>query len=87
MRAVLARLARRGVAVHYLDLDRLADRVEADPAAFELISAGACPAACITNPSLADKYLFYVDKLHLTSAGFAIIGREAVAELRNRHKS
>ncbi len=25
--------ARRGVSVHYLDLDRLADRVEADPAA------------------------------------------------------
>ena len=86
IRAALATLAKRGVAVHYLDLDRLADRVEADPVAFGLVSAGACPAACITNPSLADKYLFYVDRLHLTSAGFAIIGREAVAELRNRSK-
>ncbi len=84
VRASLAKLASRGVTVHYLDLDRLADRVEADPAAFGLISAGACPSACIANPSLADKYLFYVDKLHLSSAGFAIVGREAVAQLQGR---
>jgi phospholipase/lecithinase/hemolysin len=80
MRASLAKLAARGVSVHYLDLDKLADRVEADPAAFGLVSAGACPAACVTDRALARKYLFYVDKLHLTSAGFAIIGREAVAQ-------
>ncbi len=82
MKVSLAKLASRGVAVHYLDLDRLADRVEADPAAFGLISAGACPSACVTNPSLADKYLFYVDKLHLSAAGFAIVGRQAVAQLQ-----
>jgi phospholipase/lecithinase/hemolysin len=81
MKAALASLAARGVAVHYLDLDKLADRVEADPAAFGLVSAGACPAACVTDRALARKYLFYVDKLHLTSAGFAIVGREAVAQL------
>jgi phospholipase/lecithinase/hemolysin len=84
LKASLAKLAARGVTVHYLDLDRLADRVEADPGAFGLISAGACPSACLANPSLADKYLFYVDKLHLSSAGFAIVGREAVAQLQGR---
>lgn len=82
VKASLAKLASRGVTVRYLDLDRLADRVEADPATFGLISAGACPSACLTNPSLADKYLFYVDKLHLSSAGFTIVGREAVAQLQ-----
>jgi phospholipase/lecithinase/hemolysin len=76
MRAELARLSAR-----YLDLDRLGDRVEADPAAFGLASAGACPRACLTDSAMAKRYLFYVDKLHFTSAGFAIIGREAVAQL------
>jgi outer membrane lipase/esterase len=84
MRASLAKLAARGVTVTYLDLDKLGDRVEADPAAFGLISAGACPKACLSDPSLARKYLFYVDKLHFTSAGFAIIGRHAVEQLQAR---
>jgi outer membrane lipase/esterase len=81
VQALLAGYAKRGVTVHYLDLSRLGDRIEADPAAFGLASAGACPQACLTDPALADKYLFYVDKLHFTSAGFAIVGREAVALL------
>jgi phospholipase/lecithinase/hemolysin len=83
MKASLARFAARGISVHYLDLDKLADRVASDPAAFGLNSAGACPAECLTNPALAGKYLFYVDKVHLTSAGFAIVGRAAVAQLRS----
>jgi phospholipase/lecithinase/hemolysin len=83
IKSSLARLASRGVTVHYLDLDKLADRVEADPGQFGLISAGACPSACLADPALADKYLFYVDKLHLSSAGFAIIGRQAVAQLKS----
>jgi phospholipase/lecithinase/hemolysin len=81
MEASLARLAARGVSVRYLDLDELAHRVASDPAAFGLDSAGACPAECLTDPALARKYLFYVDKVHLTSAGFAIVGRAAVAQL------
>lgn len=82
MKTWLEKAASSGIAVSYVDLDELADRVEANPARFGLISAGACPAACLADPALADKYLFYVDKLHLTSAGFAIIGREAVAQLQ-----
>jgi outer membrane lipase/esterase len=51
-------------------------------AAFGLQSAGACPIACVTtNPELLGQYLFYVDQVHLTSAGFAIVGRYAVRQL------
>lgn len=81
MRAALARFASGGVKTHYLDLDALGDRVERDPAAFGLASAGACPAACVGDRALARRYLFYVDKLHFTAAGYAIIGRAAVAQL------
>ncbi|MDP9413481.1 MAG: SGNH/GDSL hydrolase family protein [Pseudomonadota bacterium] len=80
MRAALARLSRRGVAAHYLDLDVLGDRIEADPRAFGLISAGACPEACLSMPALRARYLFHADKLHLSAAGHAIVGRYAVAE-------
>lgn len=82
MQASLANFANQGVIVNYLDLNLIGDRVEQNLAAFGLTSAGACPIACVTtDPSLLSQYLFYVDQLHLTSAGFAIIGRYAVAQL------
>jgi outer membrane lipase/esterase len=82
IQAQLATLASRGAIVNYLDLNLIGDRVTANPAAFGLQSAGACPIACVTtNPELLDRYLFYVDQLHLTSAGFAIVGRYAVRQL------
>jgi outer membrane lipase/esterase len=82
LQASLANLANQGAIVNYLDLNRIGDRVAANPAAFGLQSAGACPIACVTtNPELLDRYLFYVDNLHLTSAGFAIVGRYAVRQL------
>jgi uncharacterized protein YhjY with autotransporter beta-barrel domain/phospholipase/lecithinase/hemolysin len=82
MQAPLASLANQGVIVNYLDLNLIGDRVQQNLAAFGLQSAGACPVACVTtNPELLDKYLFYVDQLHLTSAGFAIVGRYAVRQL------
>jgi uncharacterized protein YhjY with autotransporter beta-barrel domain len=34
-----------------------------------------------TDPSLLDKYLFYVDQVHLTSRGFQIVGQYAVRQL------
>jgi outer membrane lipase/esterase len=78
----LANFASQGVIVNYLDLNRIGDVVQANLAAFGLQSAGACPIACVTtNPELLDRYLFYVDQLHLTSAGFAIVGRYAVRQL------
>jgi uncharacterized protein YhjY with autotransporter beta-barrel domain/phospholipase/lecithinase/hemolysin len=82
MQATLAGFARQGVIVNYLNLNALGDVVSANLAAFGLQSAGACPIACVTtNPELLDKYLFYVDQLHFTSAGFAIVGRYAVRQL------
>ncbi len=78
----LANLAGQGITVNYLDLTQIGNVVEANLAKFGLISAGACPIACVTtDPSLLDKYLFYVDRLHLTSAGFAIVGAYAVRQL------
>jgi uncharacterized protein YhjY with autotransporter beta-barrel domain/phospholipase/lecithinase/hemolysin len=82
MQAPLANFAAQGVIVNYLDLSQIGNVVGANPGAFGLQSAGACPVACVTtNPELLDKYLFYVDQVHLTSAGFAIVGRYAVRQL------
>ncbi len=82
IQASLANIAGGGVIVNYLDLTQIGNVVEANLSAFGLISAGACPIACVTtDPSLLDKYLFYVDQVHLTSAGFAIVGRYAVRQL------
>ncbi len=82
MQTTLAGFARQGVIVNYLDLNKIGDVVGANLSAFGLQSAGACPIACVTtDPELLDKYLFYVDQLHLTSAGFAIVGRYAVRQL------
>ena len=82
MQAPLANLAAQGVIVNYLDLNRIGDVVEANLGAFGLISAGACPVACVTtDPTLLTRYLFYVDQVHLTSTGFAILGRYAVRQL------
>jgi outer membrane lipase/esterase len=82
IKAQLANTAAQGVIVNYLDLNLIGDRVTANLAAFGLQSAGACPIACVTtNPELLDRFLFYVDQVHLTSAGFAIVGRYAVRQL------
>jgi len=81
IKAALSKVAAQHVQVDYVDLEALAQRVEANPSAYGLVSAGACPAACLSDPSMADKYLFYVDNLHLTSAGYAVIGRQAVSQI------
>lgn len=81
MQTVLAGYANQGVIVSYLDLNRIGDRIIANPAAYGLVSAGACPAACVTDANLANQYLFYVDQLHFTSAGFDIIGRYATNQV------
>lgn len=81
MQASLSDIAAQGVIVNYLDLNLIADQVSANLATFGLTSAGACPIACASNPALQTQYLFYVDQLHLTSAGFAIVGQYAVRQL------
>jgi len=82
IKSSLSGIASQGVIVNYLDLNKIGDQVAANLPAFGLVSAGACPVACVTtDTSLLDKYLFYVDNVHLTSRGFEIVGQYAVRQL------
>ena len=93
IQATLAGYAADGVMVHYLDLTRVLQQVQADYAAYGLTGL-ACPAfpppagpgvpgstACV-DAATANQFLFYGDQLHLTSAGFAIVGRYVAAQLQ-----
>lgn len=80
---VLAGYAAEGVTVHYLDLTLVGEQVIANPEAYGLTSGGACAPApqCIGDSSYNNQFLFYVDNLHLTSAGFAIVARYIETQL------
>ncbi|HEY0327444.1 MAG TPA: autotransporter domain-containing protein [Allosphingosinicella sp.] len=80
IRTSLANLANQGVIVNYLNLNLIGDRVQANPGAYGLQSAGAATAADVAA-GRADNFLFYADNVHLTSAGFAIVGAYAVRQL------
>jgi outer membrane lipase/esterase len=78
----LATYASQGITTNYLDINRIGDVVEANLAAFGLQSAGACPdTRCVSDPTFADQFLFYIDQVHLTQRGFEIVGLYAVAQL------
>jgi phospholipase/lecithinase/hemolysin/uncharacterized protein YhjY with autotransporter beta-barrel domain len=83
MKTTLAGYASDGVMVHYLDGTLLLNQVAADLDAYGLVGL-ACPAlpntSCIADPT--QKFLFYFDQLHLTSAGFAIVGQYIAAQLQ-----
>ena len=90
MQSTLAGYASGGVIVHYLDLNLLLDNVIANPTAYGITNGLACPnfpgfgpppgsTTCIQS---ASGYLFYGDRLHLTSDGFAIVGRYIAAQLQ-----
>ena len=74
MQAQLGALAAAGVRVEYVDVGLLGAQIRANPALYGIANVGACPVACVGNPALQSQYLFYVDGVHLTSAGFAIMG-------------
>ncbi len=82
MQSTLAGYAADGVIVHYLDGTLLLNQVANDLGAYGLTGL-ACPplpnTSCIADPS--QKFLFYYDQLHLTSAGFAIVGQYIAAQL------
>jgi outer membrane lipase/esterase len=82
IQAPLAGYAADGVVVHYLDLTLVGEQIMADFEAYGL-TALACPP--IPNPTCiagsSDPYLFYVDQLHLTPAGFRIVGQYVAAQL------
>ena len=80
IRTTLANFANQGAIVNYLDLNLIGDRVAANPGAFGLQSAGASTSADVAA-GRADNFLFYADNVHLSSAGFAIVGRYAARQL------
>jgi phospholipase/lecithinase/hemolysin/uncharacterized protein YhjY with autotransporter beta-barrel domain len=84
MQDVLAGYAANGVMVHYLDLTLIGQQITANPAAYGFTSTGACTPApqCVTNSAYANQFLFYVDALHLTSAGFRIVGEYIATQLQ-----
>ncbi len=77
----LAGYAANGAIVNYLDLASVGQRIIASPTAFGLTSAGVCPISCVSTPSQQSQYLFYVDGLHLTSAGFAIVAKYVAVQM------
>ncbi len=84
IQSTLAGYAANGVIVHYLDLSIVGNNIIADPRAYGLTSAGACNlpgTTCITDSAQTNQFLFYIDQLHLTSAGFAIVARYIAAQL------
>lgn len=81
IQAALAGIARSGVRVELVDIAALGNLIKADPSRYGLTSAGTCPVSCIGNPAVQNQFLFYVDALHLTSHGFAILGEYIVNRL------
>ncbi len=77
MERALAPVAASGVRVEYVNLGLIEREIAADPALYGLKSAGSCAVVgvnnCILSPSIQSQYLFYVDGIHPTSAGMAII--------------
>jgi outer membrane lipase/esterase len=82
MQSTLSGYAANGVIVHYLDLTLVGQQITNNLAAYGL-TGYACPAlpntSCIADPT--QKFLFYYDQLHLTSAGFAIVGQYIATQL------
>ena len=82
IQSYLSGVAASGVRVEYVDLTPLEAAIAANPAAYGLKFATACPAACVGNTALQSQYLFYVDGIHLTSAGFAVMSNYIVNRLQ-----
>jgi outer membrane lipase/esterase len=81
MQIALAGVARSGVRVEYVDTGLLGTLIAANPARYGFTNIGACTLACIGNPALQNQFLFYVDAIHLTSHGFAVLGEYIVNRL------
>jgi outer membrane lipase/esterase len=81
MQVALAAIAQSGVRVELVDVSLLGNLIKANPGLYGLTSAGTCPIACVGNTALQNQFLFYVDALHLTSHGFAILGEYIVNRL------
>ncbi|TLU85669.1 MAG: autotransporter domain-containing protein [Chlorobium sp.] len=71
MQQSLSAVAASGVRVEYVDLAMIESNIAANPSLYGLTYATASPIPGDTPQ--VKQYLFYVDGLHLTSAGFAIM--------------
>ena len=80
MQTYFAGLARSGVRVEFVDNTLILNAILANPGG-TTINKTLCPFSCIGNAALASQYLFYFDGIHLTSAGFAIVGQYNVNRL------
>lgn len=86
IQTALAGIARNGVRVEFIDVALLGNLIKANPALYGISNVGPCPfPACVGTTAAAkaiqDQYLFYVDGIHLTSHGFAIMGQYIVNRL------
>ena len=84
IQANLAGHAANGVMVHYLDLTLIGERIIANPEAYGFSSTGPCTPVvqCVSSSGYANQFLFYVDGLHLTSAGFAVVAQYIATQLQ-----
>ena len=73
MRQNLSKVAASGVRVEYVDLAVIESNIKANPSLYGLKYATTSPIP--GNSAQVNEYLFYVDELHLTSAGFAIVAK------------
>ncbi len=73
MQQHLSQVAASGVRVEYVDLAMIESTIAANPSLYGLTYATASPLSNLGNKALVNEYLFYVDGVHLTSAGFAIV--------------
>ncbi len=71
MQQNLSAVAASGVRVEYVDLAMIESNIASNPSLYGLTYATASPIP--GNTDLVNQYLFYVDGVHLTSAGFAIV--------------
>ena len=83
IQTTLAGYAANGTVVHYLDLTSLLQQVTKNPGAYGFTNLGACApiASCITDPSYASQYVFWVDGLHPTSHTSAIFAQYIATQL------
>ncbi|NJC05039.1 uncharacterized protein YhjY with autotransporter beta-barrel domain/phospholipase/lecithinase/hemolysin [Sphingomonas kaistensis] len=82
LQQTLAGYASRGVVVHYLDLSAVLGSIQANGAAYGLPNGVVCAPTQANVLSGCDGYLFYVDALHLSSDGFAVVGQYVQRQLQ-----
>lgn len=82
IQSTLAGYAQRGTIVHYLDLAKVLERIQANGAAYGLPNGVVCAPTQANVVSGCAGFLFYVDALHLSSDGFNVVGKYIQRQLQ-----